>query len=487
MRITTGFLFWICLAFLLGGCAIGPNFERPAVQTPPAWKAEKLSSSVQPQGKPTASHDSLTNTLQPGKWWQIFGDPVLDSLQTQALRSNQDVQSGIARVEEARAQVRVSSSYLYPSIRLNPSFTRNHLPPNRPNASSTQAKDATLNTFDIPIDVSYELDIWGKLRRSIEFADGSYKATQADLEVVKLSVSSEVARIYFLIRSLDTETKILERTVAARKENLALTTSRHQAGMTTEFDLRQAETELANVESQLIEQLRSRAELEFSLALLCGESASAFTLASDTLKYVPPSIPAALPSELLSRRPDIARAELTVAATNAQIGTATASRLPRINLTASAGFQSANSDNLFEQDSRRWLIGVGVSIPIFEGFRNVAGQEAAEARLQRAVSDYKQTVLNAFREVESGLMNLKFRTEQSEVQARAVTASRQAASLVRERYRKGLVSYFDVVNTERSQLDAERTATQILGQRLIYTVQLIKALGGSWNSETILK
>lgn len=478
-------IFFGFLACAFGGCAVGPNYERPSVQTPEVWKAEKISYAPQMKATSSALQDSTVGKFKGDNWWQIFGDRTLDSLELRALQSNQDLKQALARVEESRAQARIAGSYLYPSIRFDPSYTKSHLPANRPNSSSSTLKNVTLNTFDIPIDVSYELDVWGKLRRTLESARDNYKATEADLEVVKLSLSSEVARSYFLIRSLDTEKLILERTVAARKENLALTSARFQAGLTTEFDVREAEAELATVEYQLIELIRSRAELEFSLASLCGELPSTFSLAQDTLKIAAPLLPAVLPSELLSRRPDIISAELQVASLNAQVGTALASRLPRFNLTGTAGFQSAKTDNLFERDSQRWLIGVGVSFPLFEGFRNDATIDAAEARYQQAVANYKQTVLSAFREVESGIVNLKLRTEQSVVQGKAVVASRQAANLVRERYRKGLVSYFDVVNAERGQLDAERTAINILGQRLILTVQFIKALGGSWDSRSI--
>ncbi|MBC8041938.1 MAG: efflux transporter outer membrane subunit, partial [Rhizobacter sp.] len=396
-----------------------------------------------------------------------------------------DLRTALARLEESRAQVQVSRSFLYPSVRLEPSALRQEFSANRPNPAPIVLTSVTVNTFNLPVNVSYELDVWGRVRRSLESASNDFQASAADYESVRLSLTSEVARNYFLLRGLDTEQKILERTLAARKQSLDLVRSRVQAGIVTELDLRQAETELATAESLLLDLQRSRTEYELTLSALCGFSASVFLVAADTLRGLPASLPVSVPSDMLTQRPDVARAEFLMASANAQVGVSVGTLLPRVSLTASGGFQSSDLSKLVSSDSRTWLIGVGVSVPLFEGFRNLSNISAAKSRYEQSLGQYRQTVLNAFKEVETVLMNLKLRASQSAVQARAVTAARQSAALVRERYTKGLVNYLDVVNAERTALDAERQATQILSQRLVYSVLLVKATGGGWNTSQL--
>lgn len=487
------------LAAPIAGCAVGPNFERPAVPAPQAWKwrdttllpapampAITSAPSALPAGS-NQTRDSLykTQAFSIDAWWTAFGEPVLDSLEAAALLANQDLRAALARVAEARTQVTAARSFLFPELRVNASATRSEFSANRPSPFPVDRFYQT--NIQLPIEASYEIDIWGRLRRQLESATDTYKATAAESDAVRLTLTADIARLYFSIRTTDTERRILDRTLAARRENLALAQSRFASGLTTQLDVRQAETELASVESQLIDLARSRAESELALSTLCGAVASGFTVRLDTLQSAPPPMPAMLPADLLRRRPDLAQAELNAAAANAQIGSSIAALLPRLNLVASGGLQSQALEKLFAAESRAWSIGVGISFPIFDGLRTAENVKAAEARYERTAAIYRQTALVAFREVESALANVRLRAEQSAAQRRAAVASEQAAQLVRERYTRGLVNYIDVVNSERTVLETERQAAQILGQRLIASVQLVKALGGGWQPESLPK
>jgi outer membrane protein, multidrug efflux system len=474
--------FAALVILVLSGCAAGKDFTTPSLPMPEAWRGQKKYDSL--NSAQSALPMNEVKALSE-KWWLVFQDDTLNVLMNQSLVASPTVRGAMARVEELYAQKNIARSFLFPGIRLEPTISRADLPANRPNPVPIQLPNVFLTSINVPLNMVYELDVWGRLRRNLETTSETYKASRAELQTVQLTLTSEVARNYFLLRAADVSKKILERTLSLRKENLALAAERFRAGLTAEVDVKQAETELATVEVQLLDVKRSRAETEFALSALCGENASSFLLASDTLDALPPMLPLSMPSELLKQRPDIAQAERQMAAAQAAVGASIGSLLPRVNLAASTGFTSSRFSNLIDGGSQAWSIGAGISVPIFEGFRNLEAIEAADARYQQSLAAYQQTVLTAFREVETALSNVTFAEKQNLVQTRAAKAATASAALIRERYTKGLVNYIDVVNAERTMLNAELTVAQLLGQRLVYSVQLIKALGGGWHSDTL--
>jgi outer membrane protein, multidrug efflux system len=457
----------IALAFcvsvsLFAGCVVGPNYSRPTVMSPTTWKESKLA----------------TNSIVfPAEWWKIFNDTELDSLETQAVEANQDLKRAMARVTEARALARVSKSELFPNISAGGAYSRNRLSENRANAP---LKDFESDDFSGSFDHSYELDIWGRVRRSVEAANAEAAAVATDLEVVLLTLTADVARNYYFIRSLDNERLVIEATIALRRDTVQLQETRNQAGLINEVDVTRARTELANVEAELHVITRLRAQIEHALAVLCGQPPANFKVATKESDIAPPEVPAGLPSELLQRRPDVLEAEQLLQASSARIGVAKAAFFPTIKLTSTAGLASADLGLLFNGASRVWSIGPSIHVPIFEGGRNNANLKAAESRYEQSVASYRGTILNAFREVEDALSDLTTLSSQSEAVNRALLSARDTAALANERYQRGLSSYLDVVDAQRIALQAERQQTQLHGQRAISTILLAKALGGGW-------
>lgn len=460
---------------LLTGCAVGPNYHRPAVETPSAWKSEwKI---AEPR-----------DTAPRGAWWEIFGDETLNALQAQAITSNQDLKAALARVAQARSVARVSASEFFPNVDLNATGVRSRSVPLGPSGgggSSTPggfvSKPFTQTIYRVPLDLSYEIDLWGRVRRAFESSRAEAKASVAAFESVRLILSADVARNYFQLGELDSEVAILEETVELRRDALQVVQRRFDSGIVSELDVARAKTELATAEADLIDVRRRRAEIENALAVLCGQPASNFKVDARPLALKPPSVPPGLPSDLLERRPDVAEAERSLVAANAQIGVAIAGFFPVVRMTGSAGYESLELDDLFKWDSRTWSLGPSISLPIFTGGRTLANVRNARARYDETVAQYRQQVLIAFRDVEDALVNLRMRAEHADALERVVTAARETAALSRLRYEQGLVNYLEVVDAERSRLQAERAAVQVLSDRLISTVLLVKAIGGGFD------
>ena len=397
------------------------------------------------------------------------------------LDSNQNLKASVARVEQARATARVARADLMPAVSLDPSFVRQRYSPNQ----NPSFGSITANAFSVPLDLSYEIDLWGRVRRGFQSARADAQASLADYYNVLLTLQADVAQNYFALRSLDAEIGTVAATVGLRKEQVRLVRSRFEDGIGNELDVARAETELATTESDAASLARRRSELENALAILIGSNPSSFSLPAITNASwmpVPPSIPAGLPAELLERRPDVAQAERQLAASNARIGVAKGAFFPVINLTASGGYLSGDIQTLFNWDSHVWSIGPSISLPIFAGGRNLAGYRRAQGAFQESVARYRQQVLVAFGDVEDSLAGIRYLAEQSAAQQRAVVNARRAADLAGERYRSGIVSYLDVVDAERQALQVEQVNDQLIGQRLNATVQLIKALGGGWEA-----
>lgn len=446
---------------LLAGCAVGPNYNRPAVAAPTGWKEAVV----------------VTNApVLPTAWWKIFNDAELDALQAQAVDANQDLKRAVARVREARAIARVSRADLYPSLTAGGAYSRSRQSENRNNVAPKLESDDFSSSFDL----NYELDVWGRVRRNVEASKADAAAAATDLEVVLLTLTADVARNYQTLRSLDNEKAIIEATIALRLDAVRLQETRNQAGLINEVDVTRARTELANVEAELHAITRSRALVEHALAVLCGQAPADFAVAAKATNIVPPEIPAGLPSELLQRRPDIVAAEHNLEAANARIGVAKAAFFPTIRLTGAAGLASADLGTFVEAPSRIWSLGPSVHLPIFEGGRNRANLKVAEARYEQNVATYRSSVLNAFRDVEDSLSDLSTLTAQAEAVSRALASARDTATLANERYQKGLTSYLEVVDAQRAALQAERQDTQLRGQRAVSTILLAKALGGGW-------
>lgn len=459
-----------------GVLTVGPDYKRPTNSLPSSYKAAELGSWK--EGQP------LENVPK-GNWWEIFQDSELNQLETLALESNQELKAAMARVSQARATARVARADLLPTLTLDPSYVRQRYSPNQ----DPSFGNITANTFSVPLDLSYEIDIWGKVRRGFESARADAQATLADYYNVLLTLQADVAQNYFALRALDAESSTVNATVGLRTEQVRLVRSRFQGGIGNDLDVARAETELATTEADAASLAQQRAQLENALAILLGTNPSRFHLApltNSNWNPQPPAIPAGLPSHLLERRPDVAQAERQLAASNARIGVAKGAFFPVVSLTASGGYLSGDIQTLFNWDSHVWSIGPSISLPIFAGGRNRANYHRAQAAFEESVARYRQQVLVAFGDVENSLAGVRYLANQSAAQQRAVANSRRAADLAAERYRSGIVSYLEVVDANREALSAERGNAQLAGQRLNTTVQLIKALGGGWHEQSLI-
>lgn len=457
--------------------AVGPDYVRPTNAAPSTYKASELGEWK--EGRPL-------DTLPKGNWWEAFGDAQLNELQQQAKGANQQLKAAVARVDQARAAARVSRSEFLPSLDFDPSWRRERYSPNQVPAFG----NITANTFRVPLDLSYEIDLWGRIRRAFEGARADAQASLASLHSVLLTLHADVAQNYFRLRALDAEIAAVAGTLRFRREQVELVKNRLEGGIGNELDVVRAETELATAEAEAAALAKSRAELENALAILVGTNPVTFKLAALEDANVnwnpkPPTIPAGLPADLLERRPDVAEAERQLASANARIGVAKAAFFPVLRLTGSAGYVSGEVDNLFNWDSRVWSIGPSLSLPIFAAARNQAKLRNTKAAFEESVANYRQRVLVAFGDVENSLSGIHFLSRQAEAQERALASARRATDLANERFRAGIVSYLEVVDANRIAFQTERATAQLAGQRLIAAVQLVKALGGGWQEQAL--
>ncbi len=489
---------WLFLALLaLAGCkGVGPDYHGPP-KPDTADPAKYKNAGLDANWKPAEPDDKNPR----GAWWDIFQDKDLDWLEGVAANGNQDLRISVARLAESRAQARVAASDFYPHADFDGTYTRERSSNNDPIQRgavvgtlpglsppgggrlvlNNQPLSRTFSLFRTPVDLNWELDLFGRVRRNYEAARAERQAAEADAVNVNLSVTANVAVMYYNLRAADSEVAVIESTIKARRDALTIAQERLQAGLTSELDVQRERAELAGNEADLAAAQRARAEMENALATLVGQPASIFHLRRHELHATPPRVPAGLPSALLERRPDVAEAERELAAANARIGVAVAAFFPRINITGAAGFESATVLDVISPGSKIWQIGPSVSIPIFEGGRNDANLRATRARYDQQIARYRQQVLIAFQEVENALADLRTLTVQSEAQNRAVEASQRTLDLANQSYRQGAVTYLDITDAERTLFNNQRIAAQLLGQRMQATVQLIKALGGGWH------
>jgi outer membrane protein, multidrug efflux system len=464
------------VAVLLAGCkAVGPDYQKPSAATPAAYKGAEFANAWK-EGSPS-------DHLPKGAWWEIFGDTTLNELERRATESNQNLKAALLRIEQARATARVRRGELQPTLGVNPRFRRERFSPTQqPNFG-----ELTANTFTLPLDFSYEVDLWGKVRRGFEAARAEAGGSVAAYHNLLLTLQADVAQNYFQLRAIDAEMAAVRSTIELRREELQLVRSRFEGGISSELDVARAQTELAVAEAEHAALARIRSELENAIAVLMGATASEFRIATDDSaashwRPAPPAVPAGLPSDLLERRPDVAEAERQLAASNARIGVAISQYFPSLHLTGSGGQLSGSVDQLFNWDSRVWTIGPSLQIPLFSGGRNRANLDRARAAYEEAVARYRQQVLVAFRDVENSLAGIHHLADQSAAQDRAAAGARRAAELAAERYRAGIVGYLEVVDANRAALITQRGQAQLAGQRLIAAVNLIKALGGGWSA-----
>lgn len=455
------------LILLTAGCASGPEYVKPEVPVPPAWREEAPWKEATP-----------ADEIPRGAWWEIFGDDALSELEATVHDANMDLAGAAARIAQARAAAGIAEADARPAVSLDPSAERRRTADDL----SSGGSGTVSNTIRAPVDMTYELDLFGRVRRSVEASRSELEATGADYQALLLSLQAETASNYFSLRSLDAQIRLLERTLDLRQKSFDLVETLYRNGQVSRLDLARAEAELASARADMAVLARQRASGEHALAVLAGENPSGFTIPSRPLAFDSevPAIDPGLPSTLLERRPDIAAAERRLAAANALLGVARAAYFPSITLTGSAGYASDELGSLFNWGNRTWAFGPFASLPLFDGGRRKQGVALARARWDEAVTVYRQKVLVGFSEVESALSDLWFLSNQFDALRQAVTSSREAADLTNRRYRAGRVSYLEVVVSERTALASEVLAVRVLGQRLQACVTLIKALGGGW-------
>jgi NodT family efflux transporter outer membrane factor (OMF) lipoprotein len=458
---------------LLSGCAVGPRYSRPSAPVPTDYKET-------PQNwKPAQPADQ---TLR-GKWWEIYQDPQLNALEAKINISNQSLKAAEAQFAQARATVRYNRADYYPTITAGASATRERLSSHRPLAKFSGG--VTTNDLVIPVDMSYEPDVWGRVRRTVEAARADAQATLADLELVRLSVHAELAVDYFQARELDAEAHLLDDTVASYTKQLELTDNRFKGGVASQVDVAQAQTQLETARAQAIDVREQRTQFEHAIAVLIGEPASTFSLPVAALNATPPVIPPGLPSELLERRPDIAANERQMASANARIGVAKAAYFPLFNLSPSAGFESTTIANWLSNPSTFAVVGASAAVTAFDVGRRRAASDQARAAYDQTVANYRQNVLTAYEEVEDNLAALRLLEDESNTETAAVAAAEHSLALSNNRYKGGVTTYLEVITAQTTALADERTAVQISGRRMVDSVLLIKALGGGWNAANL--
>jgi len=467
-------LLQFCLAAVvaLAGCAVGPKYVRPTAEIPAEYKEAGEWKTAQPNDQNLG-----------GSWWEIFQDPQLNHLEEQINVSNQNLKAAEAVYTQSRALLRYDRAAYYPSISGGASATRNRISNNRPATLTTRGE--TYNDFQIPLELSYELDVWGRVRKTVEAQRGQAQASAADLATVNLSLHAQLAMFYFQARSLDAQEQLLNSTVEQYQQALDLTESRFKGGIASEVEVQQASTQLETTRAQAIDVGVLRSQYEHAIATLIGKPPASFTLAPLPLTSPPPAIPAQLPSDLLERRPDIAAAERRMASANAQVGVAKAAYYPTFSLNAVGGFESGVITTLLSGPSIFWSAGGSAVAPIFDGGRRRANLDQAIAGYDETVANYRQTVLTGFQQVEDNLAALRILEKEADTQQRAVVASHKYLDLSLTRYRGGITSYLEVTTAQSASLVDEVTAVNILGRRLTSAVQLIQALGGGWDRSAL--
>ena len=458
----------LLLSAFLAGCTVGPDYVRPSIEVPAAFKESKDWKAAEPR-----------DAVARGPWWATFGDAELDALMPQLDVSSQTIAAAEAQVRVAAALADQSRAQWWPTVTGSVSRTHTQSSVTTGSVAGIGTHRATIDTLGF--DASWEADLWGRIRRLVESGDASTQASAGDLASARLSAQAALAQNFLQVRALDSQRALLERTVADYEHSLELTRNRYAAGVVSRGDVALADAQLQATRTQVVDLGIQRAQLEHAIAVLLGRPASTFSIAPGTLAATPPPVPdAGVPADLLERRPDVAAAERRVAAANAQIGVARAAYFPVATLGATFGYQSASSSTWLTQPAQFWSLGPALALTLLDGGRRSAVAAQATAAYDEAVANYRNTVLQAFSEVEDNLAALRILETEAAVQDQAVRAAQLSLEVAENQYKAGVIGYLQVVATQAATLQAETTSLQIRARRIAGTVQLVKALGGDW-------
>jgi NodT family efflux transporter outer membrane factor (OMF) lipoprotein len=473
-----GMLVFSTAAMMISGCTVGPNYHRPTAPSAPAFKE----SAVPPPNPPNGGWKQVTpndSAIRPN-WWEMYQDPQLNKLEEQVGVSNQTLKASYEQYMQARAAIQVYRSQYFPTLSAGPAASRDRVSANRPlHVAGTKT---TYNDLVLQGQATWEPDLWGSIRRSVESQRATTQATAADLANVDLSLRSELAMDYFELRGLDTQQRLLDNTVLQYQQYLDLTQVRFKGGVATDSDVALAQTQLDQTRAQTIDVGVARAQYEHAIATLTGTPASSFGLPPAPLDLQLPQVPLGVPSQLLERRPDVAAAERSTDAANAQIGIAIAAYYPTITIGGGGGFESQSFGTLLQGPSSLWSLGGSAVELLFDAGRRHALTEEARHAYELNVANYRQTVLQAFQDVEDNLSGLRILNSESAAQRRAVDSARRSLLISTNRYKGGVTTYLEVITAQTTQLANERTAADITTREFAASVQLIKALGGGWDT-----
>ncbi len=451
-------------ALMLSACTVGPDYVKPAVPYPGAYKH-------------ISGNTELLPAPLPLEWWKRFDDPTLNRLIAAAMSGNFDLMASVQRIEQARAVVRSTRAGLFPFISLDPSYSRTGV-----SKHQEGGRGGTFTTWSVPLEAAYEIDVFGRIRRSVEAGKADAEAFVEDDNSLRLILQTEIARNYFSLRAYDDDIRIVTRTIDVRRESLKILKNRFDLGVISRLPVAQAEAELSATRALLLSLDRSRTLLENAIAVLLSKAPAEVPLRFNPLKKAPPDIPTVLPSVLLESRPDIRLAERRMAAANARVGVAVASFYPQISISGNVGYESVRSGNLFDARSFAWGIFPNIHIPLFEGGRNAAELDRARASYAEVYALYRQAIVQAFGEVEDALVSVTLLEKQQAANQQAVRSAEEAYLLSRKQFEGGLINYLTVLDAERTLLDNLRLSSQLRGQRYLSAVALVKSIGGGWEA-----
>lgn len=482
----------LALAMMLSACAVGPDYERPAIDVGDAYKEmdrPEAIAGMQQQANPGWVRAQPADTLMRSDWWQLFDDPVLSGLMDGLQSANLDIVQAEAQYRQAQALLQSARSGLFPTLGTSASMTRTGtggggIGGDTGNASFSGGSRVG-NQYSLSGNVSWEPDLWGKLRRTVESSEAGLQASAADVAATRLSMQSTLAQTYFRLRVMDAEQRLLRQTVQAYERSLEMTQNRYNAGIAAQSDVEVSRTQLENARTQLLALDWQRAQLEHAIAVLIGRTPASFTLAPTTARASVPTIPVGLPSQLLQRRPDVAAAERRTAEANARIGVAQAAWFPDLTLSAQAGFRSGQWAQWLTAPASFWSLGPALALTIFDGGAREAQVREARAAYDAQAAAYRQTVLTALKEVEDYLVQLHVLGQEQVTQGRALASARTSLRLTQNQYEAGLIDYLSVVQVETTALSTERAALTLTADRLVASVQLIAALGGGWQEPAL--
>lgn len=471
-----GFLIPVAglLAITLVSCSVGPQYAKPTVPVAPAFSEPPPAQFDASPGWKTAQP---SDAMHKGNWWEIFNESELNNLEEQVATTNQSLKMAEANYRQARASIQFQQSFRFPTVSAGPSITTNRLSAHNP----TGVPGLQYGEFSLPINASFDADLWGRIRKTITSAKEQAQASAADAENVKLELQTELASYYFTIRGLDSQKRLLDDTVVGYQKAYDLTNNRYIGGVASKAEVSQAKTQLNQTQAQEIDLGVQRSQLEHAIAVLTGQVPEGFHVSAGELKDDLPIIPVGIPSQLLERRPDIAANERQVAAANEQIGIAKAAFYPDLVIAAEGGFQAGSIVNWFTWPSRFWSLGPQLAQTIFDGGQRRAQVQISQAAYDATIASYRQTSLTAFQEVEDNLSALRILEQELAKQREATQAAELSQQLTINRYKGGIITYLEVITAQTIALSNERTEVDLMQRRFDASVQLVRALGGGWD------